>query len=79
MKLYVTEDGQRLFRLSLPRWLYLNSIGATFFAWRKEVPISARQMRKSVRAIKKVLRQKKLTSIAHVEVKTGDVNVDVMS
>ncbi len=79
MKLNVTQEGQRCLSMRLPRWLYLNSLGVTLIALRRDVPIRPRQARRALRAVKKAMRKHHLQTLVQVEVVTDNntVNIDV--
>ena len=69
----------RVFSFSIPRWFYMNSLGVSLIAMKKDVPVSPRQARKALRAVKMVMRQQGISRIAEVEVctKAADVTIDL--
>ena len=77
MKLKVTQTDDRNIALSLPRWLYMNGLAVSIITMRRDVPISPRQARKCLRAVKKTMRAKGIRSIAEVEVNAGDTQVHI--
>jgi len=80
MKLNVSvndSDKPRIFSFSIPRWLYLNQLGVSLIAMRRDVPIKPRQARRCLRAVKKVMRQQGITRICEIDVDTKGAVVHI--
>lgn len=76
MKLNINTDGKAI-NFGIPRWVYLNRLGVSLIAMRRDVPISPRQARKALRAVKKVMREHDIHSIVRVEVDAEGTKVIV--
>jgi len=77
MKLRIETEDTRNFHLSIPRWLYMNSLAVSIITLRREIPISPRQARKSLRAVKRAMRSGKIKTIVEIEVNTADTQVHI--
>ncbi len=77
MKIDVKEAEKRIIRIGIPRWLYMNSLGISIAAMRREVPFSPKQARKSLRAVKKAMKKYGIKTVAQIEVDTGDTQVSI--
>jgi len=67
MKLNINTEG-KVINFGIPRWIYLNQLGISLIAMHKDVPFSPRQARKSLRAVKRVMKEHNIPSIVCVEV-----------
>lgn len=76
MKIHIEAD-EKNFKISVPRWLYMNRLGISLLALRKDVPFTPKQGRKAVKAIKKAMKEYDLSSIATVEIDEKDSKVDI--
>jgi len=76
MKIHIEAD-EKNFKISIPRWLYMNQLGISILALRKDVPFTPKQGRKAVRAVKKVMKEYEMTSIATIEIEEKDSKVNV--
>ncbi len=77
MKIHIEADG-KLHKISIPRWLYLNRIGISLIALCRDVPFTPRQGRKAVKAVKKVMKEYEMTSIATIEIDEKNSKVSIL-
>ena len=74
MKLNINADG-RVINFGIPRGVYLNRLGVSLIAMRKDVPFSPRQARKALREVRKVMKEHDIPSIVRIEVDTDGTKV----
>lgn len=77
MKIHIEAD-EKTFKISIPRWLYMNRLGISLLALRKDVPFTPKQGRKAVKAVKKVMKEYEMTSIATIEIEDKGDKISVL-
>ncbi len=77
MKIHIEAD-EKNFKISIPRWLYMNKLGISLLALRKDVPFTPKQGRKALKAIKKTMKEYDLSAIATVEIDEKDSKINIM-
>ena len=79
MKVTVTENGESRTVFKMPNGMLLNRLAVTMLTWKREVPFSGRQARKSLKAVKKAMREYNIEQLATITVECDDgTNVDIV-
>lgn len=78
MKVTVTENGESQTVFQMPNALILNRLAVTMLTWKREVPFSGRQARKSLKAVKKAMKEYNIEHFATITVDSEDETVDIV-